>query len=256
MPPAVVGKAVVAEVVTPLEMNREADTSSHTRPTQLLSNATLFGVTGRVLIAKPHAKDLKEGGNKFGHYKKTAERHLSDADSGTVQATIAHCIEYDRIAGGDQSTIITKYESCTITSPEGAVLATYERKSDMGGKTFMVKGKAYASYNGSGGLFPRTTIERADASGGLSDLKGDNDPCCPCGAAKPSYGLYSLDHSISYTPPKTKWLPDGGGSRPYEFRFTPDGSDPAHQPLDAASRLDLVLMVAMRMHMVFNKIPA
>jgi len=220
----------------------------------LVNSATLFGVTGSVLIGKPHAEDIKSVGKEGqDQHQKTAERYLSDADSGTVQATIAHRLDFDRMSAGQGSEVFIKYESCTITLPDGAVLATFERKNDMGARTFMVEGKAYASYKGSGGSFPRTTIERADASGGLSNLKGDSDPCCCAGGASPpTYGLYSLDQSISYTPPKTEWLP-GGGSRPYEFRFTPDGSEWAHKPLDAPSRLDLVLMVAMQMHMVFRK---
>ena len=194
-----------------------------------------------ISIATPHVKDGPE--KVPANSKQSAvnvynfERHFCDAAVGTVLATMKHRIQM--VNEGDLHS-----ESVSIVLPDGSVLAGFSREHRAGLVTFTVDGSPYATFSKSGGLRPKTTITRATGTGGLSDLNGDSDPCCPCGA-KGQYGLYSLDESVSYAPPVTK-LVLGQGQVPTSFRFTPDAVQ--HQPLDAAAKLDLVLMVAAQLH--------
>ena len=141
------------------------------------------------------------------------------------------------------------FSELSIVLPDSTVLASCKKDAVRGSSyTFTVDGKPYCTYSVLMGMYPKRTITRLDGSGGLTDLSGNHDPCCF--ASKPASGLFSLDGSISYAPPTYKFA----SSDPTEVRFAPDAAVVGtHMPLDAAGKLDVLLLVATQHHVPFVK---
>ena len=139
----------------------------------------------------------------------------------------------------------------SIVIPDGTIVGSMAKEHSLqtasAPTTFTVDGKTYATLSKtSGAAGIKTRVVRADGTGGLSTFKGNNDPCCGGGGAA---GLYSLDETISYTPPTyetLKIMPTVHPTKPSGFRFSTEAME--HQSLDAAAKRDLLLLISAQMY--------